>query len=187
MLNHKFVGLLAGFATFGLSNAACRLTNVIDVQPPLAQTHIETRPELCTTQADGNYQLSLYVTEVSVPTFDGDNPFAGVAGTDTFLLYSSDCHLLGVYSRSNEIDCGVPYEIDFFRVDPPISIYNVWLGVGDPRFCFDFLGESYCTPNDAKCGGCGDMSDGLRAEQGCKCGFYVLDIGLEGGPPGLRS
>lgn len=171
----KLASLAALLSTFGLVSGDCLLHNQLGFN----EGTVETRETLCTPQADGNYQLALEVSEVGVPTFDGDNAFAGVVGSDVFILYASDCTRLGVYSRGNEgNDCGVPYTIDFFGVDPPLSIYNVFFDVGAPRFSFDFLGESYST-SDSKCGGCGDMSDGLRADVGCKCGFFVADFDLE--------
>lgn len=169
----NLAGLAILLSAAGFTNAQCTLENSLGNQKGK-----ETRSQLCTPQAEGNLQLALDVSEVSVPTLDGDNALAGVAGSKAFIIYDRDCNLLGTYAPSGN-DCGVPYEIDLALDGGPISIGTVNFDVGAPGFEFDFDGNHYNVDN-SPCGGCGDLSDGLEAEQGCKCGFYVGPICFAG-------
>lgn len=107
-----------------------------------------------------------------MPTFNGGNAYAGITGNDGFILYDSSCYVYGVFSRHDEGgDCAIPYVIDYFADE--ITITSIFADVGNPEFTFEYGSETYDADEDEKCGGCGDLSDGLRAEVACKCGFYV--------------
>lgn len=168
MHSNKLTTIAIALATAGLSSATCVMNNAID-----GNGGHEDRSELCTPQAQGNYQLALDTSEVGVPTFDGDNAFAGVTGNYVFILFDSLCNRVGVYSPTQDNDCGVPYEIDYLI--SPITIDRVDFDVGSPYFRFQYNGQTYSV-DDAKCGGCGDLSHDVYAEEACKCGFYADQI-----------
>lgn len=169
MVSLKLASLATLLSTLTLVSGDCILHNQLSWNDVFSGSK-ETREELCVPQAEGNYQISLEVSEVSVPTFDGDNALAGVVGNDVFVVYTHDCYPISVFSRSAEgNDCGVPYTLnDIFGEG--LTITKVYFGVGDPFFAFDLEGETYSV-NDDKCGGCGDLSHGLTADQACRCGF----------------
>lgn len=171
-MHSKIAVVFAGMASLIVtSNAACVMSNELDeLENPLEG--VETREALCTVQADGNYQFGLIASEVSVPTFDGDNALAGVAGSHSFVLFNSKCVPVGAFAPEGN-DCGIPYEIDYFP-GKPLTVTSIDWAPSSPSFVFEFEGQSYRS-REGKCGGCKEELDGtgLRSVGQCKCGFFV--------------
>ncbi|KUL81700.1 hypothetical protein ZTR_09665 [Talaromyces verruculosus] len=159
------IPLLAMYG-FSLVHAGCNLQNVIED----GDRGVEDRKELCMGQGEGDWTFSLQISEVSVPTFDGGNAYGGVAGNTAFIIYDNTCNRLGVYSPDEEgNDCGIPYYISETWLPYDIIIKRVNFDVGDGDFRFSYgAGDYMIGENHTECN---DMSEGLRAEVGCKTAF----------------
>lgn len=149
-----------------LVDAKCRLHNALEKK----DKGVEKRKELCMGQGKGDWTFSMQLSEVSVPTFDGSDPYAGVAGHNAFIIYDNECNRKGVYAPDNEgSDCAIPYSIseNWMPYEIDIKRVNFDVGGGDFRFSYGagdyMIGENHAT--------CSDMSKGLRAEVGCKTAF----------------
>jgi hypothetical protein len=162
----QFLGLLSLLAIPNLVQAKCQLHNQIEDD----ERGVETNEDLCKKQGEGDWSFTLDISEVGVPTFDGDNAFAGISGNSAFILYDNDCNRLGVYGPDNEgNDCGTPYQIVEDFLDYEIIITSVFLDVGDPDFTYEYGAGAYMIgENDDECH---DMSSGLYAHQGCRTHF----------------
>jgi len=113
--------------------------------------------DLCTQQAEGNFQLS----------FSPEPPLIH--------LYDSACREVAWYRPDlAPMDCGVPFKIDYFGDDKPIVITEMVDSVADTAFTFELNGRSYGM-EDEWCGGCNTetISESLGEQTQCKCGFYV--------------
>jgi hypothetical protein len=161
-----FLSILPLLAVPNLVQAKCQLHNQIEDN----ERGVEINEDLCKKQGEGDWSFTLEISEVGVPTFDGDNAFAGIAGNSAFILYDNDCNRLGVYGPDNEDnDCGTPYQIVEDFLDYEIIITEVFFDVGDPDFTFEYGNGAYMIgENDDKCV---DMSSGLTAHQGCRTHF----------------
>ncbi|RDW70563.1 uncharacterized protein DSM5745_08074 [Aspergillus mulundensis] len=168
---HASTKLLTGLslALVALPNlvaAACKLNNAIEENEKTR----EDRQELCLAEGPNRWTFALQISEVSVPTFDGGNPFAGIAGSQAFILYDDVCTRMGVYSPDNEgNDCGIPYTIEESWLSHALTVTSINFDVGDPFFKFSFAEGEYAS--DGETGLCSDISSGLRAEQACQATF----------------
>ncbi|KAL2839454.1 hypothetical protein BJX68DRAFT_272135 [Aspergillus pseudodeflectus] len=148
--------------------AECRLHNAIEEDEKTQ----EDREALCLGQGEDSWTFSLQISMVSVPTFDGDNPFEGVAGHQAFIIYDNTCMRRGVYSPDNEgNDCGINYVIEEDWLPYTIVVTHVNWDVGDPYFYFNYANGAYMIGENGAT--CTDISSGLRAEQGCKSAFPI--------------
>lgn len=120
------------------------------------------------------------ISEVSVPTFNGEAALDGIAGSTAFAIYDEDCNPKGLYSPDQDGDCGAPYVIEENFLKYVLTVTSVNFGVGSPKFVFSYANGKFSTGNDG-CG-CDDIGSGLRVEIGCKCPFPV-----EGLPDKKRS
>jgi len=129
-------------ATLKLVLASCKLENKFEDIPDMAEggtLDAESRVRLCEHQTDGNYQLTMMTSMVSVPTMDADNALAGVAGHQGFILYNDKCVPVGAFTPEGN-GCGVPYEINYFPESPLIIDKIIW-DTGRARMDFIFKGE----------------------------------------------
>ncbi|EAW06733.1 uncharacterized protein ACLA_084280 [Aspergillus clavatus NRRL 1] len=160
---------LAGhLAIFSLVNADCVLHTTLKEQV----TKPEKRPELCQAMGPDSWTFAMQISAVSVPTFDGDNPFAGYTGTKSFIVYDNNCIAKGVYSPDNEDnDCGIPYWINDIGMpyDIKISQVNMALGAGD--FTIGYANGDYMIGENGAT--CQDISKGLRAVTACHTAFPI--------------
>ncbi|KAL4885230.1 hypothetical protein BJY04DRAFT_214567 [Aspergillus karnatakaensis] len=163
------ISFLAGLALFSIPAtvlADCKLNNAITDD----EKGNDDRQELCLAEGSNIWTFAIQISQVGVPTFDGDNAFAGITGTYAFVLYDDVCNRVGVYSADNEgNDCGVPYYIEESVLSDRLTITNVNLDVADPFFKISFSGSEYQTGQEGT--ECVDISSGLRAEQACKVTF----------------
>ncbi|KAL3496298.1 hypothetical protein BJX62DRAFT_118908 [Aspergillus germanicus] len=151
-----------------LVRAECRLNNAIEDD----EKTIEDREALCLGQGEDSWTFALQISEVSVPTFDGDNPFEGVAGHQAFIIYDNTCMRRGVYSPDNEgNDCGLNYVIQEDWLPYIITVTRINWDVGSPYFYFTYANGAYMIGENGAT--CTDISSGLRAEQGCKSAFPI--------------
>ncbi|KAJ5739991.1 hypothetical protein N7533_012775 [Penicillium manginii] len=112
----------------------------------------------------------MQISQVSVPTFDGSNPFAGISGSKAFILYDDVCKRTGVYSPDEEgNDCGIPYVIEEEWLSDKLTVTNINWDVAAPYFKFKYADNEYQTGQDWNI--CSDISSGLRAEQACQATF----------------
>ncbi|KAF9888294.1 hypothetical protein FE257_008867 [Aspergillus nanangensis] len=161
----KFAALLA---IAGLVSADCDLHNTM-TEPT---DEVETREALCKPQGADSWTFAMDVSEVAVPTFNGGNALAGVAGNRAFIVYDNYCVPKGIYSPDNEgNDCGIPWWINDIGLPYDIKITSVNTDVGDGYFNFGYSDGAYMIGENGAT--CGDLSDGLEAEVGCKTGFPV--------------
>ncbi|KAL5356333.1 hypothetical protein BJX96DRAFT_162390 [Aspergillus floccosus] len=164
----KLAAILAFSGLSSLVSADCDLHNTL-TEP---MTEPETRTALCQTMNPDSWTFALDVSMVSVPTFDGDNPLAGVAGNTAFIVYDNDCIPIGIYSPDEEgNDCGVPYWINDIGLPYDIAISQVNLDVGDPSFTINYANGAYMIGENGAT--CQDISDGLYAEQACHAAFPI--------------
>jgi hypothetical protein len=166
-MKFQLLGLVSLLAVPSLVQAGrCRLHNQIEDD----EKGVETDDRLCKKQGEGDWSFTLDISEVGVPTFDGDNAFAGISGNYAFILYDNDCNRKGVYSPDDEGgDCGLDYQIVEDFLDWEIIITEVNFDVGRPDFTYLYGNGAYMIgENDDKCH---DMSSGLYAHQGCRTHF----------------
>ncbi|GAB1214930.1 hypothetical protein ATERTT37_004111 [Aspergillus terreus] len=164
----KLASLLAFCGLSGLVSADCDLHNTL-TEP---MTEPETRTSLCQTMGPDSWTFALDVSEVSVPTFDGDNPLEGVAGNTAFIVYNNDCIPIGIYSPDDEgNDCGVTYWINDIGLPYDIAISQVNFDVGAPSFTINYANGAYMIGENGAT--CQDISDGLYAEQACHAAFPI--------------
>ncbi|KAK3645087.1 hypothetical protein LTR22_014889 [Elasticomyces elasticus] len=172
MLSRNVVSLTTALAIFDLTRAACVMHNKLDdVEAQKAEGVPDT---LCTPGGDGEFQFAMVVSQVSVPTFDSGSALAGLAGSEGFVIFDSQCVPLAAYGPEGEgNDCGVPYEMNYIE-GKPLVVNSINWNVADPSFSFDFDGQ-HRTSWGEECGGCNTYytDGGLRPVQQCKCGFYV--------------
>ena len=165
---YRFLTTLAAtLALLNLATADCQLQNGVNPDDPPT---IETRQELCLPQGEGAWTFSLTNSQISFPTFDGDNALAGVAGSYTWLMYDNTCTLRGAYG-SGDNDCGTPFVIMENFLPYVLSITDVSLFLGGEWYAF-LYGDGLYEINENHCL-CQDMSDGLRGATGCRCAFPV--------------
>ncbi|KAI9040310.1 uncharacterized protein KD926_008400 [Aspergillus affinis] len=161
--------ILAGLALLSipaLVRADCKLNNAIGDDEKTS----EDRSELCLAEGPNRWTFALQISEVSVPTFDEDNPFGGLTGSKAFVLYDDVCNRVGVYSPNNEgNDCGIPYTIEEEWLSDPLTVTKINFDVGKPFFKFSYADNEYQTGQDGN--ECSDISSGLRAEQACQATF----------------
>jgi hypothetical protein len=162
-LTAGFVSLLA---MFGLAQADCQLKNSLDASKAKQETHAE----LCQPTGEGVFTFAMDTSEVSVPTFNGGNALAGVAGHVTYIIYDNTCTPRGAYGPSGN-DCGTPYVIKENWLPYVLTVNKIDTSVGGPYFSFNYANGKYSINNN-HCG-CQDMSSGLEAEKGCKCAFPI--------------
>ncbi|KAL5336554.1 hypothetical protein BJX70DRAFT_400499 [Aspergillus crustosus] len=140
------------------ASAKCILKNVIESSEKTS----EKESALCEKQDPGYWTFSMQNSMVGVPTFDGDNAFAGVTGSSAFAIYNEDCLRLGVFGPSNEDnDCGTPYVINENSWLPyELQITGVNFGLGSGDFTFKYANGAYMIgENGAKCK---DISEGCQ-------------------------
>lgn len=155
--------------------ASCQLKNVLD-STDLPSVH----SELCQPRDDGDYTFSMDVSELDVPTFSSGAPWAGLVGSQSFLMYDEKCTLKGIYSPHQTNDCGGPYVIEENFLKYVLTVTSVNFDTADPYFSFKYAnGKFSIRNNDCKCD---EIGGGLSVEQGCKCNFPV-----EGLPDKRRS
>jgi hypothetical protein len=165
MLRHIFA-LIAAFAMFSIAAANCQLGNSYTD----ADAGTESRSQLCVGQGPDSWTFAMDISQVSVPTFNGGSPLAGVSGNKAYLIYDNTCALRGVYAPSGN-DCGTPYTIEENWLPFVLTVTSINTGVGSGYFSFNYGAGKYSINNNG-CG-CSDMSSGLEAEQGCKCAFPI--------------
>lgn len=168
MMLRAITSLAAALAAVKPVSAACHLPNAVDN----GVGGVETHSQLCIPQGAGDWTFSMYLDEVSVPTFDADNPLAGVVSTAYFYIYDESCTRRGAYSMSGHgNDCGIPYVIMENFLPYVLTIENINAAIGGGYFRFLYgngefsIGNNHCT--------CQSMTTGLEAKEGCKCAFPV--------------
>ncbi|KAF9885514.1 hypothetical protein FE257_012841 [Aspergillus nanangensis] len=160
--------LAALLAIAGLVSADCDLHNTM-TEP---ETEPETREALCKPQGADSWTFAMDNSAVSVPTFNGENALAGVAGNSAFIVYDNYCVPQGTYSPDNEgNDCGIPYWINDLGLPYDIKVSSVDFGLGGGYFNIEYSDGAYMIGENGAT--CEDISDGLYAEEGCKTGFPV--------------
>jgi hypothetical protein len=161
---HTVILLLAMYG-LSLVHANCNLKNAIEDD----DRRVEDRKELCMGQGEGAWTFSLHISMVSVPTLNGQVAYSGVAGSNVFIIYDNACNRMGVYDPHDDADCGVPYSISEPWLPYDIIVKKVNLNVGGGHFRFSYgAGDYMIGENHAECN---EMSEGLRAEEGCKTAF----------------
>ncbi|CEL03557.1 hypothetical protein ASPCAL04711 [Aspergillus calidoustus] len=157
---------LLPFLVAPLVRADCQLGNVITDD----EKTVESEGALCKPQGEGYYTFAMQNSLVGVPTFDGDNAFAGVTGSSAFIIYDNACNRVGVYGPSNEDnDCGIPYVIMENWLPYVLTVTQVNFAVGGGDFTFSYAnGEYMIGENQATCE---DISEGLRGVEACKTAF----------------
>jgi hypothetical protein len=163
------IQILTGLVLFAISavvEADCKLNNQIkDIEKTS-----EDRSELCLAEGPNKWTFAMQISQVSVPTFDGSNPFAGISGSKAFILYDDVCKRTGVYSPDEEgNDCGIPYVIEEEWLSDKLTVTNINWDVAAPYFKFKYADNEYQTGQDWNI--CSDISSGLRAEQACQATF----------------
>ncbi|KAK5732443.1 hypothetical protein LTR17_010499 [Elasticomyces elasticus] len=120
MLSRNVVSLTTALAILDLTRAACVMHNKLDdVKAQKAEGVPDT---LCTPGGDGEYQFAMVVSQVSVPTFDSGSALAGLAGSEGFVIFDSQCVPLAAYGPEGEgNDCGVPYEMNYIEGKPLVT------------------------------------------------------------------
>lgn len=167
-MKSPLLNLATLFTIVSLANADCVLHNTL--KKPMKKP--EKRTELCQTMGPGHWTFAMDISEVAVPTFNGDNPWGGLAGNKAFIVYDNDCIPRGVYSPDQGNDCGIPYWInDIARLPYDIKIEEVNMNMGGGDFTIAYANGEYMIGENGAI--CQDISDGLYAEMACGTAFPI--------------
>ena len=97
-------------------------------------------------------------------------------GGAAFLVMDNSCKILGVHPQPN---CDIPYTLEANYLDYVLTVTTIDSGVGGGYFSFEYANGVYSIGKNG-CG-CSDSTEGLTADQSCKCAFPVA------GEPTKRS
>lgn len=163
--------LLASIAALVGMSVACDLANMLDVEVTTPQTD----PAICLTQGADSWTFVMEVSEVVVPTFSAEDPWAGYSGSSGFAIYDNNCILKAQYDPHQDNNCGIPYVIRESFLTQVLTVTSVNYDVGDPYFSFTYGDGEYSVRNN-QCV-CNDTDDttagGLGVDIGCRCAFPI--------------
>ena len=97
-------------------------------------------------------------------------------GGTSFLVMDNSCKILGVHPQPN---CGIPYILEANYLDYVLTVTTMDSGISGGYFRFLYGNGVYSIGNNG-CG-CRVSTEGLTADQACKCAFPVA------GQPTKRS
>ncbi|KAL4861059.1 hypothetical protein BDV12DRAFT_180807 [Aspergillus spectabilis] len=168
MLSQRLFSLLPLLAIPALVQAECKLNNAIEED----EKTVESEGALCKPQGEDSWTFAMQLSEVGVPTFDGDNAYAGVTGNKAFIIYDNACNRVGVYGPDNEDnDCAIPYVIQESFLPYVLTVTQVNFDLGGGDFTFAYANGDYMIGENGAT--CEDISDGLRGVEACKTGFPI--------------